>query len=170
MCSIEDIARATVRVLQHTLPVAVPGVVFLSGGMSEEEATRALQAMNAFAGKKPWALSFSYGRALQASVLKAWQGKKENTEAAQRELQIRAKANSGAAGAWVGVCDARCCTPPPLLPLLRLPSCRGAAGQVHGQRRRGRGGGDVAARHGLRLLGAHSSCGTRRGRYAVGGV
>ena len=97
-CSAEDIARATVRVLQHTLPVAVPGVVFLSGGMSEEEATLSLQAMNAVSAKKPWALSFSYGRALQGSVLKAWAGKKENTAAAQRELQIRAKANSGAWG------------------------------------------------------------------------
>lgn len=96
--SVEDIARATVRVLQHTLPVAVPGVVFLSGGMSEEDATLSLQAMNALGAKKPWALSFSYGRALQASVLKAWGGKKENTAAAQRELQIRAKANSGASG------------------------------------------------------------------------
>lgn len=91
-----EIARATVRVLQHTMPVAVPGVTFLSGGMSEEEATLALDAINKFEGKKPWALSFSYGRALQQSVLKAWQGKSENVATAQKELLVRAKANSEA--------------------------------------------------------------------------
>jgi len=97
------IANATVRVLQHTLPVAVPGVTFLSGGMSEEDATVALDAINRFEGKKPWALTFSYGRALQQSVLKAWKGKAENKAAAQQELQIRAKANSEAAlGKYAG--------------------------------------------------------------------
>jgi len=64
-CTHEEIARATVRVLQRTMPAAVPGVTFLSGGMSEEAATMALQAINAFDAKKPWALTFSYGRALQ---------------------------------------------------------------------------------------------------------
>ena len=98
-----DIARATVRVLQHTLPVAVPGVTFLSGGMSEEEATVALDHINKFEGKKPWTLTFSYGRALQQSVLKAWQGKAANVAAAQRELQIRARANGEAAlGKYAG--------------------------------------------------------------------
>ena len=98
-----EIARATVRVLQHTLPVAVPGVTFLSGGMSEEDATVALDAINRFEGKKPWTLTFSYGRALQQSVLKAWQGKPENVAAAQRELQIRAKANGEASlGKYTG--------------------------------------------------------------------
>ena len=98
-----DIARATVRVLQHTLPVAVPGVTFLSGGMSEEDATLALDAINKFEGKKPWTLTFSYGRALQQSVLKAWQGKPENVAAAQRELLIRARANGEAAlGKYAG--------------------------------------------------------------------
>lgn len=96
-CAVEDIARATVRVLQHTVPVAVPGIVFLSGGMSEEEATKALNAINRVEGRKPWALSFSYGRALQQSVLKAWSGKKENVAEAQKQLLIRAKANSDAA-------------------------------------------------------------------------
>lgn len=96
-CSNEDIARATVRVLQHTVPASVPGITFLSGGMSEEDATLALNAINAVDAKKPWALTFSYGRALQQSVLKAWSGKRENTEAAQKELQIRARANSEAA-------------------------------------------------------------------------
>ena len=90
------IARATVRVLQHTMPVAVPGVTFLSGGMPEEESTLALDAINRFEGKKPWALTFSYGRALQQSVLKAWAGKPENVPAAQEQLMIRAKANSEA--------------------------------------------------------------------------
>ena len=92
-----DIARATVRVLQHTLPVAVPGVTFLSGGMSEEDATLALDALNKFDAKKPWALTFSYGRALQQTVLRVWAGKKENAGAAQKALMVRAKANSDAA-------------------------------------------------------------------------
>lgn len=91
------IARATIRVLQHTLPVAVPGVTFLSGGMSEEDATRALDALNKFDAKKPWALTFSYGRALQQTVLRVWNGKKENAAAAQKALMVRAKANSDAA-------------------------------------------------------------------------
>lgn len=102
-CSHDDIARATVRVLQHTVPAAVPGITFLSGGMSEEDATLALNALNKFEGKKPWALTFSYGRALQQSVLKAWAGKKENTEEAQKQLLIRAKANGEAAlGKYAG--------------------------------------------------------------------
>jgi fructose-bisphosphate aldolase class I len=99
----EEIARATVRVLQRTVPPAVPGITFLSGGMSEEESTLALDAINKFEGRKPWALTFSYGRALQGSVLKAWAGKRENTEEAQRQLTIRAKANSQAAlGKYAG--------------------------------------------------------------------
>ena len=102
-CSADDIARATVRVLQHTVPVAVPGITFLSGGMSEEDATLALHAINATEGKKPWALTFSYGRALQGSVLKAWAGKRENAAEAQKQLMIRAKANSEAAtGKYTG--------------------------------------------------------------------
>ncbi len=96
-CSNADIARATVRVLQHTLPVAVPGVTFLSGGMSEEDATVALDAINRVEGKRPWALTFSYGRALQQTVLKTWAGKKENVAAAQQALLTRAKANGDAA-------------------------------------------------------------------------
>lgn len=67
------------------------GVVFLSGGQSEEDATLNLDAMNKYPGKKPWALTFSYGRALQASVLAAWQGKDENIPAAQAALLKRAK-------------------------------------------------------------------------------
>jgi len=92
----EDIAAATVRVLQRTIPPAVPGVTFLSGGQSEEEASRNLNAMNQLASKTriPWSLSFSYGRALQASAIKAWEGKKENVTKAQEVFLHRAKANS----------------------------------------------------------------------------
>jgi len=89
----QDIARATVTALNRTVPAAVPGVVFLSGGQSEEDATINLDAINKFQGKKPWKLTFSYGRALQASVLKTWAGKKENYKQAQEELMKRAKAN-----------------------------------------------------------------------------
>lgn len=94
--SAAEVGRATVRVLQHTVPVALPGVMFLSGGMSEEFATEALNACNTTAPKamRPWSLSFSYGRALQQSVLKAWQGQDGNVEEAQKQLLIRAKANS----------------------------------------------------------------------------
>jgi len=93
----QDNARATVEALQRTVPPAVAGVTFLSGGQSEEEASVNLDAINKHPGRKPWALTFSYGRALQASVLKAWSGKKENIEAAHAELFKRAKANSEAA-------------------------------------------------------------------------
>ena len=68
--SVEEIAAYTVRVLQNTVPPAVPGITFLSGGMSEEEASAALNAINRVPGPKPWKLTFSYGRALQASCLK----------------------------------------------------------------------------------------------------
>jgi len=89
----EQNAHATVTALQRSMPAAVPGVVFLSGGQSEEDASINLNAINAHPGKKPWALTFSYGRALQASCLKAWVGKKENEKAGQDELMKRAKAN-----------------------------------------------------------------------------
>jgi fructose-bisphosphate aldolase class I len=92
----EEIARATVTTLQRTVPPALPGIMFLSGGQSEEEATRNLQAINAFPGKKPWSLSFSYGRALQSSCLKAWKGQKEQVKAGQEAFLVRAKANSEA--------------------------------------------------------------------------
>jgi len=88
------VAQATVRVLQHTVPVAVPGITFLSGGMSEEEASLALNEMNKLDTKKPWSLTFSYGRALQQSCLKAWLGKDENIPTAQKVLLERAQANS----------------------------------------------------------------------------
>jgi fructose-bisphosphate aldolase class I len=91
----EEIAHETVRCFRRHVPAAVPGIVFLSGGQSEEEATRRLNAMNAI-GPHPWKLSFSYGRALQAAALKAWSGKEENVEAAQRAYYHRAKMNSAA--------------------------------------------------------------------------
>ncbi|XP_050292971.1 fructose-bisphosphate aldolase [Anthonomus grandis grandis] len=90
----EDVAKATVTALQRTVPAAVPGITFLSGGQSEEEASVNLNAINQFPGKKPWALTFSYGRALQASVLRAWGGKDDQVKQGQDELLKRAKANS----------------------------------------------------------------------------
>ncbi|KAF5473793.1 hypothetical protein F2P56_005752 [Juglans regia] len=92
----EVIAKYTVTALQRTMPPAVPAVVFLSGGQSEEEATLNLNAMNKYKGKKPWSLSFSFGRALQQSTLKTWAGKPENFEKAQAAFLSRAKANSEA--------------------------------------------------------------------------
>lgn len=95
--SSEKVAEHTIRALQRTVPAAVPAVVFLSGGQSEEEATVNLNAMNKLQGtKKPWALSFSYGRALQQSTIKAWAGKKENVEKARANFLTRCKANSEA--------------------------------------------------------------------------
>ena len=94
--SAQQIALATVRVLQHSVPCAVPGITFLSGGMSEEEASCALNEMNKLDTKRPWSLTFSYGRALQQSCLKAWLGRPENAAAAQAELLKRAKANGEA--------------------------------------------------------------------------
>lgn len=94
----EQNALATVTALSRTVPPAVPGITFLSGGQSEENATLNLNSINQVKGvRRPWALTFSYGRALQASVLKAWAGKPENIPAAQAELLKRAKANGLAA-------------------------------------------------------------------------
>ena len=99
-----EIGLATVRVLQHTVPPAVPGITFLSGGMSEEQASLSLNAINNAPGPKPWRLTFSYGRALQQSCLKAWLGKTENVGAAQAALMVRAKANSEASlGTYKGL-------------------------------------------------------------------
>uniref|UniRef100_R4G5J0 Fructose-bisphosphate aldolase n=1 Tax=Rhodnius prolixus TaxID=13249 RepID=R4G5J0_RHOPR len=93
----EDVARATVTAFQRTVPPAVAGVTFLSGGQSEEEATVNLDAINKYVGRKPWPLTFSFGRALQASVLKTWKGRAECVPAAQEELIKRAHANGEAA-------------------------------------------------------------------------
>lgn len=87
----QEIAAATVTALLRTVPPAVPGITFLSGGQSEEEASVNLDAINKYPVKKPWALTFSYGRALQASVLRAWGGKPEQVAAGQGELIKRAK-------------------------------------------------------------------------------
>ena len=91
----EKVARETVRCFRHHVPAAVPGIVFLSGGQLDEQATARLSAMNAM-GPHPWELSFSYGRALQAPALKAWLGKEDNVEAAQQAYYHRAKMNSAA--------------------------------------------------------------------------
>jgi fructose-bisphosphate aldolase, class I len=92
---VDTVAEMTIRCLKNTVPAAVPGVVFLSGGMSDEDATARLNAMNQ-RGPHPWELSFSYGRALQAPALKAWVGDANNVEAAQRAFYRRAKFNSAA--------------------------------------------------------------------------
>jgi len=103
-----QIAAATLAALQRTVPPAVPGIVFLSGGQSEEEATQNLQAINAFPGPKPWNLSFSYGRALQKTALDVWSGKKENVPAAQAAWSKRALANGhAAAGKYVADANAK---------------------------------------------------------------
>jgi fructose-bisphosphate aldolase class I len=92
---VDEVADATLDVLYRHVPAAVPGIVFLSGGQTDEDATAHLNAMNK-RGPHPWQLSFSYGRALQAPALKAWAGKPENVEAAQRAFYHRAKLNSAA--------------------------------------------------------------------------
>ncbi len=98
--SAEEVAEKTVRCLKATVPSAVPGIAFLSGGQSDEQATENLSLMNAM-GNLPWQLTFSYGRALQAAALKAWAGKAENVAAAQRAFTHRAKMNGLAAlGQW----------------------------------------------------------------------
>src|SRR2546429_8864358 len=91
----EEVAIQTIRCFERHVPAAVPGVVFLSGGQSDEDATANLNAMNA-RGPHPWELSFSYGRALQAPALKAWGGEAANVEAAQKAFYRRAKFNSAA--------------------------------------------------------------------------
>ena len=92
---VEEVAEATLHTLTKHVPAAVPGIVFLSGGQSDEDATAHLNAMNA-QGPHAWQLSFSYGRALQAPALKAWAGKEENIEAGQRAYYHRAKMNAAA--------------------------------------------------------------------------
>jgi len=92
---VDEVADASLDVLYRHVPAAVPGIVFLSGGQTDEDATAHLNAMNK-RGPHPWQLSFSYGRALQAPALKAWAGKPENVDAAQRAFYHRAKLNSAA--------------------------------------------------------------------------
>ncbi len=98
--SVAEVAIKTIAVFKRTVPAAVPGIVFLSGGQSDELATAHLDAMNKI-GNLPWALSFSYGRALQAAPQKAWGGKAENVPAGQKAFAHRAKMNGLAAqGKW----------------------------------------------------------------------
>jgi len=89
---VQEVAEATIRCLTRYVPAAVPGVVFLSGGQSAEDATDHLNAMNAM-GSHPWEVSFSYGRALQAPVLASWKGQESNFAAAQKALFTRSKLN-----------------------------------------------------------------------------
>lgn len=93
---VKEVADATVQCLKRTVPASVPGIVFLSGGQSDELATAHLNEMNAGSAKLPWPLSFSYGRALQAPALKTWKGQPGNVAAAQKALMHRAKCNSAA--------------------------------------------------------------------------
>tara|TARA_B110000208_G_C11757354_1_gene425635 strand:+ start:675 stop:1655 length:981 start_codon:yes stop_codon:yes gene_type:complete len=91
--SLDDIASLTVNALQQTVPVSVPGIFFLSGGMSEMDSTLVLDKINKLKTKKPWFLSFSYGRALQESVLKTWKGDYANIKLSQDRLQQRTTEN-----------------------------------------------------------------------------
>src|SRR5262249_34211531 len=98
---VEEVAEKTVRLLKACVPAAVPGIAFLSGGQSDEEATAHLDAINRLAGGCPWRITFSYGRALQAAPQKAWSGKSENVAAAQRAFTHRAMMNGLASlGEW----------------------------------------------------------------------
>ncbi|MBW4658782.1 MAG: fructose-bisphosphate aldolase class I [Drouetiella hepatica Uher 2000/2452] len=96
--SIEAVAKATVKCLLDAVPASVPGCAFLSGGQADETATAHLNAMNQiFAGELPWALTFSYGRALQQAAMQTWMGEDANVAAAQKALYHRAQCNSAAA-------------------------------------------------------------------------
>ena len=93
--SVQEVAEATVRCMKRVVPAAVSGLVFLSGGQTDQQATEHLNAMNRM-GDLPWQLSFSYGRALQAPVLKAWMGDAGNVSVAQQAFHHRAWCNSKA--------------------------------------------------------------------------
>lgn len=92
----EQVAQATLACLRRTVPAAVPGIYFLSGGQGDVTATANLNAINVGPPKQPWVLSFSYGRALQVSVLSAWRGASTNKTIAQQALYKRARLNSAA--------------------------------------------------------------------------
>jgi fructose-bisphosphate aldolase class I len=100
--SSDEIADATVECFRNSVPAAVPGIVFLSGGQTEQEATANLNAMNARHNDLPWRLSFSYGRALQASALKAWGGKADCAADAQKVYLHRARCNGAACNGKYG--------------------------------------------------------------------
>ncbi len=100
---VEEVAERTLRCLRRCVPAAVPGIVFLSGGQSSEDATAHLNAMNALFGPHPWKLSFSFGRALQDKALRTWRGDADAAAAAQQALLRRAMLNSAACrGAYTG--------------------------------------------------------------------
>lgn len=94
--TVGEVAEATVRCLRRTVPAAVPGIVFLSGGQAPKTATACLNAMNATPATQPWPLSFSFARALQGPALEAWQGEPGNIAVAQRAFYQRARYNSAA--------------------------------------------------------------------------
>jgi fructose-bisphosphate aldolase class I len=97
---VQEVAEKTIRLLKACVPAAVPGIAFLSGGQSDEEATAHLNAINAI-GNLPWRVTFSYGRALQAAPQKAWSGKSENVAAGQRAFTHRARMNAlASSGQW----------------------------------------------------------------------
>jgi len=97
---VQEVAEATIRVLKRCVPSAVPGIVFLSGGQSDIDATAHLDAINRIGGL-PWRVSFSYGRALQAAPQQAWSGKSANVPAAQKAFSHRAEMNGLATlGKW----------------------------------------------------------------------
>lgn len=103
--TVEDVAKRTVAVLREHVPAAVPGIAFLSGGQTDEEATAHLSAMNQIPNK-PWPLTFSYGRALQNVALRLWAGRRENFPQAQAAFTHRARMNSLAAlGEWSNAVD-----------------------------------------------------------------
>jgi fructose-bisphosphate aldolase class I len=93
---VEEVARATVECLRRSVPAAVPGIVFLSGGQTDLQATQHLNAMNRFYDNLPWELSFSYARALQGQPMEIWGGSAENVAEAQKAFYHRAKMNSAA--------------------------------------------------------------------------
>jgi len=102
---VDEVAERTVRLLKRCVPAAVPGIAFLSGGQSDEDATAHLDAMNKIGGL-PWPLTFSYGRALQAAPQKAWSGKSENVAAGQQAFTHRARMNSLASkGEWASALE-----------------------------------------------------------------
>ena len=104
--SVEQVAEATVKCFNQTVPAAVPGIAFLSGGQSDELASAHLSAMNRI-GPHPWELSFSYGRALQAPALKAWGGREDQVGAAQAAYLHRAQCNGAArTGAYTDAMEA----------------------------------------------------------------
>merc|ERR1711885_83793 len=92
----EEVAKATIDVLEATVPSKVPGITFLSGGLAEEDASIFLNTMNSVDRVGPWSLTFSFSRAMQSSCLKIWNGKEENVKAAQDQLLAQARTNGAA--------------------------------------------------------------------------